>query len=318
VQRRRARRRGQDGIREADRGADELVRGAVSAGSAHYLAFFALLIVLVESARAVRLIRAPHFGRHQATVFYCTSKRDTAEDARTASLLLVAGCLMVVLQCCTSMAVVIGTTMQSCSTNEQCPLDLKGQFCSDDSQRCFYCGFSPLETVEISPDGTAEVLRHWRGDEDYAEKRDFHNARQELPGWATLNDPEAKNFAGFNTTHVHEVCANPALDSRVFFITQGDRGRDGWTERTVVNWCDSCVHAETGSVNTLTQHAIGGLNVAAMGRFDWAALFFATFIVGLAIIGELVRNTKALDVLHDTSDKSTNCMVDRCVRAERH
>ena len=87
---------------------------------------------------------------------------------------------------------------------------------------------------------------------------------------------------------MHEVCRNPALDSREFFITQG-QGK--WTEQTVTNWCDACFHSETGTVTTLTEDTIGALNISAMGVFDWAALLFASVIVGLAIIGELVRHS---------------------------
>ena len=209
--------------------------------------------------------------------------------------MLVASCMMVVLQCCTSTAVVGSTFMQSCTTNNQCPLDMQGQLCSATRRRCLYCGTPPLEIVEIAPDGTASLVTDLRK-KDYEEYEDYdaavqlHTQRQQIPGWKTLNQPTATNFAGFNITHVHEVCRNPALDSREFFIAE--TWQTEWSEQTITNWCDSCFHAETGTVNTLTEDQIGNLNISAMGIFDWAALVFATTIVALAIIGELVGHSR--------------------------
>lgn len=128
---------------------------------------------------------------------YCTSKHEGDRDTKIRWLMFGASCMMVLLQCCTAMAVVIGTIMPSCFTNNQCPLDMQGHFCSALNQRCHYCGKPPLEIVEIAPDGAVSIYMS-----DDKDARQLHEQRQESPGWKTLNQPTAKNFVGFNTTHV--------------------------------------------------------------------------------------------------------------------
>eukprot|EP01052_Picozoa_sp_SAG31_P042201 SAG31_NODE_6627_length_1945_cov_5.098592_4_plen_121_part_01 len=102
------------------------------------------------------------FCRHQATVVCCTSKDEVDGDAKFKWLMLVAGCMMAGLQCCTATAVVGSTFMQACTTNNQCPLDMQGQLCSATRRRCLYCGTPPLEIVEIAPDGTASLVTDMR------------------------------------------------------------------------------------------------------------------------------------------------------------
>ena len=41
-----------------------------------------------------------------------------------------------------------------------------------------------------------------------------------------------------------------------------------YTEQAVLNWCDACVHAETGSVDPLTN--------VGQGAATWGKLYFDT------------------------------------------
>ena len=50
---------------------------------------------------------------------------------------------------------------------------------------------------------------------------------------------------------------------------------------------ETCVHPIDGTVDPLSSESLVAGNVAAMGPMDWAALFFATCIAALAVVGEL-------------------------------
>jgi hypothetical protein len=60
----------------------------------------------------------------------------------------------------------------------------------------------------------------------------------------------------------------------------------GFKAKSVRAWCEACIFTD-GEVNRLTiaDQMVG--NVMSMGAFDWMTLFFATYVVGLSIVGEL-------------------------------
>ena len=74
-------------------------------------------------------------------------------------------------------------------------------------------------------------------------------------------------------------------------IRMGYNANGGWDYMfniaAIENWCDNCVHAETGSVDSLVISERVANYVAGMGPFDWIALGFASVIVAFQVVGEL-------------------------------
>jgi hypothetical protein len=87
---------------------------------------------------------------------------------------------------------------------------------------------------------------------------------------------------------VAEVCADPQ-DRPAWSEAQGTRDFNdptGYKAKGVQTWCEACIFTD-GEVNrfTIADQMVG--NVMSMGAFDWLTLFFATYVVGLSIVGEL-------------------------------
>ena len=211
------------------------------------------LSAAVRSAVA-HLTEAP-LNYHQATVMYAAETGGgDGETARNTLVLRCAGslvlsALMVLMQCMVVMGVLVGTLLPACASSDQC--EQKGTYCTVDFRnRCEFCG----ERVPL-PEQTDPA------------------------SGGTLNNAMQRNYAGFNLTLVAEACAAPT-----------DRfGRETWylfPRAAVVSWCETCVFND-GQVDELTVPILGQANVAAMGSFDWVALFFATIVVALSICGEL-------------------------------
>ena len=91
-----------------------------------------------------------------------------------------------------------------------------------------------------------------------------------------------------NKTAVAEICADPQ-DRRAWSEAHGTRDFDdpiGFKAEGVRNWCESCIFTD-GEVNRFTLADQMEGNVRAMGAFDWLTLFFASYVAGLSIVGEL-------------------------------
>jgi hypothetical protein len=60
----------------------------------------------------------------------------------------------------------------------------------------------------------------------------------------------------------------------------------GFKAKDVRSWCEACIFTD-GEVNryTIVDNNVG--NIMSMGAYDWVALFFATYVVGLSVVGEL-------------------------------
>lgn len=193
---------------------------------------------------------------HQSTVYFGALPSDD-EDAGWGILTLLSGIPIVMCQCMVAVGMAVGTYNPSCVNSDQC--QQKGTFClmrGDGSvDRCDYCGNEvPLPRQADPKTG------------------------------GTLNYPRANEkgfppFSGYNATLVAEVCANPS-----------DRqNADGefYPQAGVASWCETCVSAIDMAVDPITGNGHTAANVAAMGPFDWIALYLATFVVALTVVGEL-------------------------------
>lgn len=238
---------------------------------------------------------------HQCTVFFLSSS--DPEERKKAPLLFVGSVLMVLAQCLTSMAVVHGIVYQSCTENENCPM-AGDMFCGAE-RRCVFCGEAVplLQQGSCTPDPRPE----------YSESFCVSTSETSGTETGTLNLPQADDFIGFNKSYVQAVCQNPQLFSRIDFgqwedlidfgqggyrshpmwdtnygfwnFVHGDMAGGG--DHIIENWCNACVHAETGSVNNILLSVLVNKNLAAIGRADWPALVFTAFVVGLAVAAEM-------------------------------
>jgi hypothetical protein len=212
-----------------------------------------------------RLTEAPS-NWHQATIFFLTARspEDVGLRAR-APVFFAAGVLIVFMQCATTIGVLTGTFAPACETSDQCQHD--GTFCEmttkiGSTNRCFYCG-SHAPLVEQIDEATGVI---------------YNQQLQSLGG-----------VVRFNGTFALEVCGDPAAAVRKGLVRDGGGGLvdGGISAEGIISWCDSCVHVATGTVDPLTEAAFFAAHIAAMGIFDKAAAVFASFIVGLALVGEL-------------------------------
>jgi hypothetical protein len=164
-----------------------------------------------------------------------------------------------------AIALLAGVALPSCESSDQC--QQKGTYCGHGlSSRCGYCGQQtplPLQT-DPTTGGT------------------LNNADSTIP-----------DFVGFNVTLVAEVCSNPT--ERVGWNAYGSGQEMPFTRAAVASWCEGCVSVIDMAVDPLTQGTLIAANVAAMGPFDWVALFFAIFVVALTVVGEL-RDTELVTV----------------------
>jgi hypothetical protein len=92
-----------------------------------------------------------------------------------------------------------------------------------------------------------------------------------------------------NKTAVAEVCADPQdrLAWRSELSETGSLNDPiGYKAKGVRAWCEACVFTD-GEVNryTIVDNTMG--NIMSMGAYDWVTLFFATYVVGLSVVGEL-------------------------------
>lgn len=183
---------------------------------------------------------------HQSTAYFAVLPREDEDAGRRWNAML-GGVLMVIAQCMAVVGLFVGTFIPSCMSNDQC--EQKGTFCwLGRTDRCDKCGSATPLVVETG-----------------------------------VNDPDAADFVGFNTTAVAEICRNPV---DVVQINNGGF-EDIYPRAAVASWCAACVHPLDMSVDPVTEQSVARAEFDAMATFDWIALLFAAFMVALAVIGEL-------------------------------
>lgn len=216
--------------------------------------------------------------RSQAVVAYYTIT-DAAEDAATkkrargGELMGVGSALIVVVQLVVLMGILIGSFIPSCTDNAHCP---DGKFCSRSEDAttgvCDFCGgANPLPRQEL--DGPCRFAPSPYGGEWSVKDTEC----------SMLNNAMDPNFAGFNRTLVADMCASPT--ERVGLNGKGQL--QPYSRRSVISWCEACVHPIDGVVNPTTAESEPTNNVYAMNQLDWVALMLASSIVGLSAVGEL-------------------------------
>jgi hypothetical protein len=207
---------------------------------------------------------------HQATVFFLSSEKEVDQAMRKrAPLMFVGGLLVIVFQIIVTIGVTSGSMAPACESNEQC--HSLGTYCLlGGANRCTMCGDggiynqNPVSEYRVPCDWGSNEPRVGRtGDPNYC----FPNLYR-------------------NKTAVAEVCADPQ-DRLAWSSIQGIVNDPvGFKARGVRAWCEACVFTD-GEVNrnTGTDYAAG--SIMSMGTYDWATLIFATYVVGLTIVGEL-------------------------------
>lgn len=224
--------------------------GSTVAGYAHDR-----LQTAVQVASA-RLTETPT-NFHQLVVFALSRPVDST-DARDVelrkrgALLFCISAAMVFFQSAAAAAVMYGTRSQKCQDNDHCPRD--GTYCRIGiSGRCNFCG----DKIPL--------------------RFDVNESNGE-----TYNRVDDENFAGYNRTHVHELCSSPRETRYVY------RGFSfPFTEEAVTSWCDACVHPLTMSVDSQTPESHISSILSAMGRSDWFAFLVAFAVIALSVAGEL-------------------------------
>lgn len=157
-------------------------------------------------AVVARLTEAPT-NWHQSSVYFAALPLEH-EDAGSSSCVMVSGVMMVLGQCMALMGVFIAAFIPSCENSDQCTQ--QGTFCwLGRTDRCEPCGQSNPLQVQTDP-----------------------------ATGGTLNEPDAVDFAGWNTTAVGEICVNP-----IDVIEVNNAGlEDIYPRAAVVSWCAACVH----------------------------------------------------------------------------
>lgn len=206
--------------------------------------------VHVELPRVVQPI-----SLHLATAVYSSTchRADSAAESMRARRLMLGGWTMVMLQCVTVLAVLLGTSLPRCAVNSHCSSIDGGLewFCTGGDaevlvNRCVLCSGAPLAHPVAGPPPQLDKTG------------------------LVLNDPYDERFAGkYNLSAVSEYCRHPATE-----LAQ--------------NWCAGCVNLGNAmSVKLTTEADIRRHHVWAMGASDWAALLLCTVLVALGISHEL-------------------------------
>jgi hypothetical protein len=225
----------------------------------------------ISSAMA-RLSEAP-MNWNQAVVHFACEEEDAGRRRWTTLV----GAVLVLAQLMVAVSVSVGTIVQSCETNDDCPQ--AGTFCRGmgtmtTSSRCEYCGVIVPLPLQADP-----------------------------RTGGTLNHPMIEDFVGFNKTLVAEICISPTER----FGWDGFAGKNGHPKlmprSAVASWCESCVNAIDMSVDSLYMESLMRANVAAMAPFDWMAVLLTSFVVALAVIGELKDIELVELALHRVGDK---------------
>ena len=198
---------------------------------------------------------------HQGTVYFLSS--NAPEDAtmkKYVPWMFLFSVIIVFAQCATAAGILTSIFWPACIFSDQC---ITGMYCEIGMRnRCRYCGNSaplPMENAIDAETGQA----------------------------VTYNQAEDLEYAGFNLTAVADLCSSAAVgvnqEAKLILMKLDTFDR---SVESVIEWCDRCVRP-LGDVDDLSSkhHAAG--SVAAMGRFDWMAVWFTGGIVALTVVGEL-------------------------------
>jgi hypothetical protein len=192
---------------------------------------------------------------HQVVVYYALS--DVEADANMSRPRLCAvSCMIVFFQMLSLIAIYWSIALRTCASNDMCH---RGSFCDMGGPPC-------AETGACTSADASARCRFCGGGSSYDTPVPFQT--NETSG-QTYNNALDVNYAGFNGTAVHELCA----------------ARD--PTPMVDQWCTACVHPLTGEVddNNLNSHARG--TVSAMNMLDWFTLTLAGAMIGMASNSEL-------------------------------
>lgn len=123
------------------------------------------------------------------------------------------------------------------------------------------------------------------------------------------NWAQEPGFVGFNHTAVQELCANPVVSDGLDF----NGALVVYQPEGVRSWCDSCVSASTFDVNPLTTHTLVKANINSMGLFDYATLVLCSYVVALAVVGE-VKDITLVGLAADHAGDSLSVGWRRAIR----
>ena len=135
--------------------------------------------------------------------------------AKRAPVLFAGSLVIVLLQCWTTVAIFTGTVFTACQTSDQCR---PGQYCQvsvgrEGAGRCAFCGGRPPLEVQLDLSGATLNVPDI--------ELQCSNPLQRDEGGICLDGRD--RFAGFNYSHVEEVCSAPSARVGINAIELGYR-----------------------------------------------------------------------------------------------
>ena len=209
----------------------------------------------VRSAIARIAEAPPNLHQYVAHIASSADEQD-AEMKRWLPLAVLGSAALVLMQCMVTSGLYSAAIIPPCATSAQCEAPTYCQV--GGNGRCGYCGESHPFPEQLDPTN-GETLNLRTYDQD---------------------------FAGFNATLVRHVCENPdqwPADVPTEWATDDPTIR----ALRVRSWCETCVHPIDGTVDVTNSMQQMRLNLLAMGVYDYVALVLASFIIALAVVGEI-------------------------------
>ena len=132
-------------------------------------------------AHLVRASSSPPDNYHQCVVYFLTTEAEADADLRAvAPIMLVGSYVMVIVQVMTASAIWVNALLPACGNNDMC---MDGMYCHSQNRGgyglCYNCGAVVPLLLQTDTEGN------------------------------TLNYYRAPDFAGYNTTAMAELCADP-------------------------------------------------------------------------------------------------------------
>jgi hypothetical protein len=158
-----------------------------------------------------------------------------------------------------------------------------GTFCVPDPiKRCMFCGMHGPLSVGPQFDLSSTSLGIDTVDCPWAAKETLGGRAEGFPGIC---------LPPGNKTLVRKLCAGS--ENWKELLAQGGYSNDiSYSGTTITpeflkSWCESCVTAVDWEADMYTTIDLIFDSVDAMGTLDWTTLIFASYVVGLTVIGEL-------------------------------
>lgn len=163
-----------------------------------------------------RLTESPSNWHQGVVLGFVTDAPTDAQLRQWAPLGYLVSCVIVFMQSAVAVGICIGTIQPACANSDQCD---PGMFCMIERARCNFCG----DRVPLALETEGSCISG--GSDAYGREITVKD-----PACTTRNLPTDPNFAGFNSTGVVAVCADPSLSYDPDKLMVGEN---------VLSWCDA-------------------------------------------------------------------------------